>query len=868
MIRLGNICLQFEEPIDAMERLAGTNNVNSKGTAMRLWRWSRKMLCQFRWESLVQDVRIGARMLRKSPGFAITAVLTLSLGIAATVAIFGFVDSALIRPLPYPDPSRLAGVFETTQRGSQYSGYSYPNYVDMARANRVFSTVAAYYTDASFVLSGARGAQLVNGTGVTSEFFRILGVTPILGVDFEPSPVSEDLLTAPSTVILSNAAWQNWFGGRADAIGKTITLNEESYMVIGVLPSTFQFAPAGAIDFWTTLRPLSHDSCSRSRGCLALGVIARLKDSVTVQQALDDVRAIAAQEAHEHPDPDRNRGGNVALLSRFILGDIQPILLALLAGAGLLLLIAYINVTGLLLVRSENRRREFAVRSVLGASRAQLAQQFVVEGLLVATLSSALGLIAATFTRQLLLKLISADMLNSMPYLSGSGWNWHVAVFAATLVLIALILFAATPPLRLPFANLRSGLATGAPGTAEASWKQLGTKLVVLELATTMVLLAGAGLLGKSLYELLHVNMGFVPSHLATLSMLAPEAKYENDGQALALQREVLSHLRSLPGVTAAGTARSLPVSGVPSTQIGFVGKPNLNETNEVGHQVISTDYLAVLKAQLLQGRYFDEHDNLNTPSVAIINETLAREYFPDENPLGKQIFYHQHGSAPQTSGSQHPLEIVGVIADIKEYPLDADETPVVYSAFDQGPARYFYIAVRTSQEAAAVLPSLVAAIHEVDSEIVIDSASTMPEIIQDSSAAYLHRATASLAGGFAIAALMLSTVGLYGVIAYSVSRRTFEIGVRMALGATRSSVYSLILREACRLTFIGLVIGFSGAVVAGIFMRSLLFGVRSWDVSILSGVAAVVILSTVIAVMIPARRASRVDPMVALRHE
>jgi macrolide transport system ATP-binding/permease protein len=832
---------------------------------MRLGRWFHRM---FRLESLAQDLRVGVRMLRKSPGFAVTAILTLSLGITATVAIFGFVDSALIRPLPYPNPSRLVGVFETTQRGSQYSGYSYPNYVDMTRANRVFATVAAYYTDTSFVLSGTAGPQLVNGTGVTSDFFRILGVTPILGQDFDPSSVSEDLSTAPTTVLLSYAAWQNWFGGKVDVLGKAVTLNGESYTVIGVLPRTFQFAPAGAIDFWTTLRPLSGDSCSRSRGCLVLGVIARLKDGVTVQQALADVRAIAAEEAREHPDPDRNRGANVASLSQWILGDIQPILLALLAGAALLLLIAYVNVTGLLLVRSENRRREFAVRSVLGASRGRLAQQFVVEGLVVAIISSALGLVDATFARQLLLKLIPADMLNSMPYLSGTVWNWHVTVFAAALVLIALILFAATPALRLPFANLRAGLTMGAPGTAGTSWRHLGAKLVVLELATTIVLLAGAGLLGKSLYELLHVEMGFVPSHLATLSMLAPDTKYENREQSAALQTEIFRRLRSLPGVADVGAARVLPVSGVPSTQIGLVGKPNLAETNEVGHQVVSADYLSVLKAQLIQGRYFSEHDNTNAPSVAIINQTLAREYFPGENPLGQQIFYHQHGSAPESSGPQHPLEIVGVIADVKESALDEDEAPVVYTPFEHGSAPNFYLAVRTSQEASSVLPLLISTIHEVDSGIVIDGASTMSDLIQNSSAAYLHRATASLVGGFAVAALLLSTVGLYGVIAYSVSRRTFEIGVRMALGATRSSVYRLILNEAGRLTLIGLVLGLSGAIAAGTSMQSLLFGVRSWDISILSGVAAVLIISTVIAVLIPARRASRVDPLVALRHE
>jgi predicted permease len=818
-------------------------------------------------ESLAQDIRFGLHMLRKSPGFTTTTILTLSLGIAATVAILGFVDSALIRPLPYPNLSRLMGVFKTSPLGGQHLGYSYPDYLDLVRSNRVFASIAAYDGDGGFVLSDAGGVHLVNGTGMTSDLFRILGVTPVLGRDFATNPASEDLLAAPPTVILSYAAWQKWFGGKPDVLGKTVTLNGESYTVIGVLPRSFEFAPAGAADFWTTLHPYAGEPCYLSRGCMAMGVIARLKEGVTIQQALADVRAIAAQEAREHPDPDRNRGANIAPLSQWILGDIKPILLALLGGAGLLLLIAYVNVTGLLLVRSENRRHEFAMRGVLGASRGRLTQQFVIEGFVVVAASSALGLFAAAITRRLLLKLIPADMLDSMPYLRG-GWNWHVTAFATALVLIAWTLFVMTPALRLPFASLHAGLAEGGRGAAGTSWRHLGAKLVVLELATTMVLLAGAGLLGKSLYELLHVDMGFDPNHLATLWMLAPEAKYSQSEQAIALQREIVSRLQSLPGITAVGTARDLPVTGVPSTQIGFVGRPSLGETNEVGHQVISAGYLSVLKAHLLKGRYFNEYDNTNAPSVAIINQTLARRYFPGENPVGKQVFYHQHGSAPESSGPQHPLEIVGVIADVKEYALDETAKPVVYTPSEQGPGPSFCIAVRTSQEAASVLPSLIATIHKIDPGIVTSGAATMPEIIQRSWAAYLHCVLAWLAGGFAALALMLSTIGVYGVIAYSVSRRTREIGVRMALGASLSSVYRLILKEAGWLILIGLVTGLSGSIPAGVFMSSLLFGVRSWDVLILGAVAAVLVLSALLASYIPARRAASVNPVDALRSE
>jgi macrolide transport system ATP-binding/permease protein len=818
-------------------------------------------------ESTWSDIRFAFRQLWKSPGFAITTILTLSLGIAATVAIFGFVDSALIRPLPYPDLSRLMGVFKTSPLGGSQLGYSYPDYLDLVRSNRVFDSIAAYNADKDFLVSDGGNEVRVNGIGVTSDFFRILGATPVLGTDFAVSPASEDLQAAPSTVVLSYAAWQKWFGGMPDVLGKAVTLNGESYSVIGVLPRSFEFAPAGAAEFWTTLHAYAGDPCHLSRGCMVMGVIARLKDRVTIQQALADIGAIAAQEAKEHPDPDRNRGANITPLSLWILGDIQAILLALIGGAGLLLLIAYVNLTGLLLVRCENRRHEFAVRGVLGASRGRLTQQFVIEAFVVVAGSSALGLFAATLTRQLLLKLIPTDMLDSMPYLRG-GWNWHVAAFASALALIAWILFAITPALRLPFASLRGGLAAGGRGGAGTSWRQLGAKLVVLELATTMVLLAGAGLLGKSLYELLHVEMGFDPSHVATLEMLAPDAKYSQSEQALALQKEIVSRLQSLPGVIAVGTARDLPVTGVPSTQIGFADRPSLGESNEVGHQVVSAGYLAVLKARLLRGRYFNENNGINTPSVAIINQTAARRYFPGEDPVGKQIFYHQHGSAPESSGPQHPLEIVGVIADVKEYALDEMAKPVIYTPSEQGPGPSFYIAVRTSQEASSVLPSLIATIHRIDPGIVTSGAATMPEIIQRSWAAYQHRVLAWLAGGFAALALLLSTIGVYGVIAYSVNSRTREIGVRMALGATRGSVYQLILKEAGRLILIGFVTGLSGAIAAGVFMSSLLFGVRPWDVSILSSVAALLITSALLASYVPARRAASIDPAEALRAE
>lgn len=818
--------------------------------------------------ALFQDLKYAARLLRKSAAFTLVAILTLALGMASTVAIFGFVDSALIRPLPYGNSSRLVAVGETSLRGSgKPGGYSYLNYLDLARANHVFAASAAYSGPATFTLTDRAGVHLIPAAAVTPNFFRTLGVELILGKDFDPLPLSEDLQPIPATVILSYAAWQNWFAGRPDVLGKTVELGEkrEPYTVVGVLPRNFEFAPAGTADFWTTLHPYAASACYRSRGCEGLGAIARLKDGWTLPQALSDVQAIAARESRLHPDPDRYRGATILPLSQYIFGDIEPILLVLLGAALLLLLIAYVNVAALLLVRSQNRRHEFAVRRILGAGRARLTRQFVIEGLVVVSLSTALGLAAAILARTLFLRLIPADMLDSMPYLRAGG-HWHVAAFAAALVFLALTLFAATPALQLPIAGLRAGLAQGTSRSTATSWRSLGAKLVVLELAATMVLLAGAGLLGRSLYELLHVDMGFEPAHLATLWMAARSSNYSGNDQDLALEREVVSRLQSLPGVRGVGVANDLPLSSDGGTQIGFVGRPALGFNNETGHVQIGVGYLEALKARLLAGRYFNENDGLHAPLVAIINQTLARRYFSNQSPLGKQIFYHAHDIVLEAA--QPPIEIVGVVADIKQNSLDESGRAEVYTPFAQSPDAGFSVAVRTSEDAAAVLPLIISTVHKIDSTIVVVDASPMSEIVAHSWAAYMHRASAWLAGGFAALALLLSAVGLYGVIAYSVSSRTREIGVRMALGAQPNDVLRLVLGEGARLALVGLSMGAAVSLVATRCMSNLLFGVRSTDPLTLVAVAALLSLVALAACFIPARRATKVDPTVALRFE
>jgi predicted permease len=549
-------------------------------------------------------------------------------------------------------------------------------------------------------------------------------------------------------------------------------------------------------------------------------------------------------------------------LSEQIVGDIRPILLVLLGGAGLLLVIACVNVSSLLLVRSEARKREIAVRGALGASPARLVRQFITEALVLVLVGGALGLLCAYGAMQVLMRLISKEMLSYMPYLGGIGLNPHVVAFAGMISLLAAALFASTPVLRLPLAQLREGLTDGGRNSAGTFWRRFGANLVVLELAVAVVLLVGAGLLGKSFYKLLHVELGFQPDHLATVQVVLPETTYAKDTQVVAVSRQILARVSSLPGVKSAALTTMLPVSGNGNTNwIRFVGKPYNGEHNEVNQREVSSDYFRTLQAKLVKGRFFTENDDASKPLVVVINKALARQYFPGEDPVGKKM-----GDTELTPKSIR--EIIGVVDDVKEGSLDSEIWPAQYDPINQNSESYVSLVVRTSQDEKLVLPALVGAIHEIDPGIGAINEITMAQRINDSQTAYLHRSSAWLVGGFAAMALLLGVVGLYGVIAYSVSQRTREIGVRMALGAQQSSVYRMILKEAGWLTGFGIVAGLFCSIAVATLMRKLLFGIHTWDMSTLAAVAVLLGVSALLASYFPARRAASVNPVEALRAE
>jgi macrolide transport system ATP-binding/permease protein len=804
---------------------------------------------------LLQDLRYALRQLRKSPGFACTAILVLTLGISASVAIFGFVDAALIKPLPYANPTRLVEVTESVPMIPR-ANLSYPDYLDWKRLNRVFSAMDVY-DGMRYLLRTSTGTETVRGIRVSDGFFGTLGVNPVLGRDFYSG---EDLPAAPNTVILSYATWQHRFGGRKDAIGESIALSGVMHTVVGVLPEDFQFAPRENPEFWTTLHPT--DSCSLRRSCHPLIGIGRLKEGVSVAMALADMKAIARQLELQYPTDNRDQGASVLALSDAMVTDIRPLLLVLLAGAGLLLVIACVNVSSLLLVRSESRKREIAVRGALGASRGRLVRQFMTEGLVLMSAGSLLGIVAAAAAMRTLTHLISKDMMAGMPYLAGLGLNSHVLLFAGAISIFAAALFSVAPVMRLPLTKMREGLTEGGRGYAGTLWRRFGANLVVVELAVAVVLLVGAGLLGKSFYRLLHVEVGFQPDHLATVQVALSGVSYAKDEQIVAIERQIIKRVATLPGVQSVAVSSVLPVSFNGNTEwIRFVGRPYDGRHNEVNERDVSPDLFSTLRAKLLRGRYFTDADDMSKPLVVIINQTLANKYFPGEDPIGKRI-----GDTELSPKSIK--EIVGIVEDVHDGALDSEIWPAVYYPFSQSTDTDFSLVARTSQAEDTLLPTLVAAVHEIDPGIGTVNEATMTERINDSPTAYLHRSSAWLVGGFAALALLLGVIGLYGVIAYSAGKRTREIGVRMALGAQRSSVYQLIMKEAGWLAAAGIGVGLLSSIAAATLIRGLLFGVQPWDGATLGAVCLVLAISALFASYIPARRAASVDPMVALRCE
>jgi predicted permease len=820
----------------------------------------------------IQDLRFAFRQFLKHRGFACTAVAVLSLGIAGSAAIFGFVDSALIKPLPYRDPSRLVTIFSARPdlaHGQTRGAVSYLDFIDWRSRNRAFESIAAYDVRAGFTLTMPSGSEPVSGLRVTSGFFRTLGVTPALGREFLADEEGRSALPA---VMLSYRAWQSRFAGSRDILGRTITLQSpwlagaEPHVVIGVLPPDFHFALADQADFWATIR--GSQPCWDVRGCRSLQTVARLGPDVSMRLATAEMTSIIEQLRAEYPEHHRNPEiGKLVPLHDVVLGNVRPMLLMFLGGAALLLVIACMNVISLLLARSESRTQEIAVRHALGASSARLVLQFATEGFLLAAIAAAVGLLLASWGMQFLTSLLSADMVSRMPYLQAVGLNFRLVSLVGVFSLIAALAFALTPVLRMPIFAGAAGLNEGNRTSAGMHWRRLGAHLVVMELAIAVVLLVGAGLLGKSLYLLLHVAAGFNARGLVTASVTPASvgirgtdpAADSNDEPGL-LARRVAERVAALPGIDGVGYADLLPLGPglAPSSTFWVIGRAEGDQLKEDWPvRRVSAGYFDALQATLLRGRHFTEQEVASIRPVMIINETAARRYFVGEDPIGRQIAFGGPTSLAR--------EILGIVADIKEGPPESPAHPSAYVPFDQ---TGFGLVIRTRADQRALVPWLVAAVHEIRPGVLVDGVSTMAERMNRLPSTALQRSSAWLVGGFAGIALVLSIVGLYGVVAYSVGQRTREIGVRMALGAHRVSVYRLILGEATRLVGIGTGLGIVGALTAAMLMRHLLFGVQWWDPPTVVATSLVLAISALVASYIPARRAASVNPIEVLRSE
>ena len=804
-------------------------------------------------ESMVADFRFALRQFRKAPGFTTTAVAVLALGVAASVGIFAFVNAALLKPLPYQEPSRLTGVFESTASCLD-CGLSYLDYQDWKRGNTVFRSLEIFEPTA-YLLHSSSGVEALRTGRVSGGFFQDLGVIPALGRLFTPA---DDTPAAPRTVVLPYGTWQRLFGGRADIVGEALTLDDDTYTVIGVLPRDFQFALRAA-ELWVPIHDLG--ACENDRSCRPFDGIGRLKDGVSITAATANISAIAAQLQKQYPKSNHGQGALVESLSDCITGGVRPILLILLTGSALLLLIACVNLASLFLVRAENRRREMAVRGALGASLARLTRQLLIEASLLVTVSVSFGVVVAWTAVRFCAALIPERVLRGMPYFTAIGFDHRVLLFVASVWLLALAVCTVAPLSRLSGKDLRARLADGVRSSSRV-WRRFGSNLVVVELTIAIVLLAAAGLLGKSFYRILQIDLNFNPAHLATLEIDA-NTGYDTKAQQLLLSHRLIETVSKVPGVQSTGiTASNLPVTCNCYADAYRVQGQSWNGTQQLAvSRRVSAAYLATLQARLLSGRFFAETDDAAHPPVALINRTMAQQFFSGLDPIGKTI-----GDPMLSQDSLH--QVIGVVDDVREGELSAPIFPAIYFPLNQNPDNYLFLVVRTAQDPAASLPGLVAAIHGLNLGVGVRNEFTMSEHIHDGSAYYLHSSAAWLVGGFAAAALLLGIVGLYGVIAYSVSRRTSEIGIRMALGAQRSTIGRLILGEAASLVLFGLVFGLVASVPTGHLLRSLLFGVSSWDLPILGAVSATLTVAALAAAWIPALRAAATDPMEALRHE
>jgi len=800
--------------------------------------------------SILWDLRYACRALLRNPGFAAVSVVALALGIGANSAIFTVVNSVLLQPLPFHRADQLVRVRERNLKaGFPEFSLSPGNYLDFRDHNHTFAGLAAFGGQGLNLAGGAEPERL-RGTTVTLEFFDVLGRKPSLGRAFT---AEEAQLGQHRVAILSHALWQRRFAGSPGALGQTLKLNEELYTVVGVMPADFQFQER--TDIWT---PLAMNLRNwQQRGGHYLGGIGRLKPGSSPAAAQADLNAIAARAEKEFPDSNSGWDTTLQGLQESVVGQIRPAMLTLTAAVGFVLLIACVNLANLLLSRSSARRQEIGIRSSLGAGRGRLVRQLLTESLLLATIGAALGLALAWVGTRLLVNLDP----NILPRAKEIALDARVLGFTAAIAVLTGILFGLAPAIHMAKTDLYSALREGSRGNALGFRRnRLRSVLVVGEVALALVLLSGAGLLMRSFYRLQSTDPGFDPHGMLTFRTNLPSAKYKGDEPQAAFYRRALERIRALPGVSAAGAAQIFPLAG-DDYILSFVqiGKPPVPVGNQpsAAYYAATPGYFAALRIPIKSGRDFTAHDDAAAPMVAIISESMARRFYPNENPLGQRI---------QMGNRSKPAEIVGIAGDVRDQEMESKGLPAVYEASAQIPFNTMYFGVRSEGDPAGLIAGVRAAIHELDAELPIDAIGTVDSLV--SGALSQRRFSTLLMAIFAALALVLAMVGIYGVIAYSVAQATREIGIRVALGARRGDVLRMVFGYAGILMSAGLGIGIVAAAGAGRLLQSQLFEVRPADPATYVAVAGVLLATGLLACAVPAVRAMRVDPLVALRNE
>jgi len=818
------------------------------------WAWTRL-------ENLLHDLRYGARTLRKSPGFAAVAILTLALGIGANTALFSVVNGVLLNPLPYPQANQLVGLWWDRSPG-QHSSIPYLNFLDWQKQNTAFSAVGAYQQD-NMIVTGAGEPERVDGVRVSADFFDLLGVKPLLGRSFRGE---EDQLGAGPVALIGSGLWSRKFGSSPDVLGKSISVDGRSYAIVGVVPAKSPIYTTA--DVFTPLGQYNEEPFRDRRASLGTVGIGRMKPGVTLAQARADMDSVARNLAAEYPDANKGTGIFVNPLKDDITGDIAPTLFMLLGAVGFVLLIACANVANLLLVRSAARAREFAIRVALGATRRRIMRQLITESLLLASAGGALGLLFAAWATKAALAVIP----EALPRTDEIGLDGRVLLFTLAISILVGVAFGVVPALKTSRPDLHGSLKEGGRGSS-------GTRLrtqnifVAVEMALAVVLLAGAGLMVRSLVGLANVNPGFDPQHVVEFGVSPSAERIRTPAHIRETYRQITARFEEVPGVVAASPlVGALPLTGDSLVGFWITGQPKPSSVKEMTRAqwyAAAPDYLKAMGIPLQRGRFLSAQDTETAPFVVVVDDGFARSTFPGENPIGKRL----NIAIIDVEGA----EIVGVVGHVKHAGLGAtgilDQRGQIYFALAQLPDRVLPLVgractfvVRAAGTPQAVSESLRAASQQLDSKQVLYEFQPMTKVVSDSIAA--QRFTMILLGVFAVLALVLSAVGIFGVISYVTGQRTQEIGIRMALGAQRGDVLRLVLGHGMRVVLLGVAIGLAAALGLTRLMASQLYGVSAKDPLTFAGVAALLTLVALAACYIPARRAMRVDPIVALRYE